>query len=245
MKWYQDEELWRLFYDAMFDKDSFTLAEQQVGQIMAMIPARVHSVLDLACGPGRHVIPLARMGLDVTGVDSSAFLLDRAASLIDEENLSATLVHSDILDYNPSKKFDLITNLFTSFGYYEEVEDNLAVLKCAHDWLKPSGYLLIDIFGKENVLSNMQPVHLTEYDNGDIRIERPLLEQEMQVYSNEWILIRDNQAYRKTYQHYVYTASELRGLLNQAGFSSVSIYGGFDAEVYDMESERLVALASK
>jgi len=245
MNWYQDEQLWEVFYDSMFDADSFAEAAQQVPQILSMVPGKVDKVLDMACGPGRHVIPFARMGLDVTGVDASGFLLNRAAHMIESEGVDATLVHADMLSYQPTGGFDLVTNLFTSFGYYEKPEDNQKLLNQIHDMLNESGHLVLDVFGKEYLLQTMEPVHLTEYDNGDIRIERPLLVDEMQVFSNEWILIRGDQAYRKHYQHYVYTATELRQMLKQAGFSSVTLYGSFDGAPYDMESERLIAVAQK
>ncbi|WP_395373174.1 class I SAM-dependent methyltransferase [Marinicella sp. W31] len=245
MNWYQDEQLWEIFYDSMFDADSFAVASEQVPKILSMVPAKVNKVLDLACGPGRHLIPFAQMGLDVTGVDSSGFLLNRAAHMIESEDLAATLVHADMLDYETTTGFDLVTNLFTSFGYYEDPQDNQKLLAQIHHMLKDSGYLVLDVFGKENLLQTMEPVHLTEYDNGDIRVERPLLTDEMQVFSNEWILIRGDQAYRKQYQHYVYSGVELRQMLKQAGFSSVKLYGSFDADPYDMESERLIAVAQK
>ena len=245
MNWYQDEQLWEIFYDCMFDADSFAVASEQVPQILSMIPTKVEKVLDLACGPGRHVMPFASMGLQVTGVDSSGFLLNRAAQMIDEAGLDATLVHADMLSYQPTSRFDLVTNLFTSFGYYEDPQDNQKLLSHIHGLLKDSGYFVLDVFGKENLLQTMEPVHLSEYDNGDIRIERPLLVDEMQVFSNEWMLIRGDRVYRKQYQHYVYTAVELRHMLQQAGFSSIALYGSFDGDPYDMESERLIAVAQK
>lgn len=245
MNWYQDDELWEVFYECMFDADSFAEAAEQVPKILAMIPAQVETVLDLACGPGRHLLPFARHGLKVTGVDASGYLLNRAANLIEQEQLRVNLVHADMLDYQPERRFDLITNLFTSFGYYAEAEDNLRLLRHAHGLLKDSGHLVLDMFGKESLLQHMEPVHLSEYDNGDLRIERPLLTDDMRVFSNEWLLIRGNEVFRKSYQHYVYTAEELRLMLLQAGFSEIQVYGSFDGDPYDMEAERLIVVASR
>ncbi len=245
MSWFDNNNMWEVFYDCMFDRESFTLADQQCQQILDLVAQPVSSVLDLACGPGRHVLGFARQDIATTGVDLSGFLLNQAANLIDQEQLSANLVHTDMLAYQPDQTFDLITNLFTSFGYYPNPEENQQVLNNAYQWLNPKGTLVIDTFGKEQAAHAIEPVHCTEYDNGDLRFERPLLVNNMSVYSNEWILVRDNQAHRWEYEHFVYSANELTTMLKKAGFKQVEIYGSLNKDDYDLAAERLVAVARK
>lgn len=245
MAWFDDNKMWEVFYDCMFDRESFVLANQQCQQILKLADQPVTSVLDMACGPGRHVMGFSRQGLGVTGIDLSGFLLNQAANLLDQEQLEANLVHSDLLDYRPKSKFDLITNLFTSFGYYADPKENQQVLNNAFNWLNEDGVFVLDTFGKEQAAHAIEPVHCTEYDNGDIRFERPLLTNNMRVYSNEWILVRGNHAHRWEYEHFVYSADELTTMLNQAGFKSVEIYGSLTKDDYDLAAERLVAVAKK
>ncbi len=245
MSWFDNNEMWEIFYDCMFDHDSFESANQQCQQIIDLVGDPVSSVLDLACGPGRHLLGFSRLGLKVTGVDLSGYLLNQAANLFEQESLKATLVHSDLLAYQPQSKFDLITNLFTSFGYYPDPKDNQQILNNAYDQLNDGGSLLIDTFGKEQAAHAIEPVHCTAYENGDLRFERPLLIDNMQVYSNEWILVRDKQAYRWEYQHFVYSAEEITIMLKQAGFNTVEIYGSLSREDYDLAADRLVAVARK
>ena len=245
MHWFDNNDMWERFYDCMFDDDSFALADQQCQQILQLVPGPVDSVLDLACGPGRHVLGFARLGKKITGVDLSGYLLNRAANLIDQQQLTANLVHSDLLQYQPQRSFNLITNLFTSFGYYSEPADNQKVLENAHGWLNDGGHLIIDTFGKEQAAHAIEPVHCTEYDNGDLRFERPLLTDNMNVYSNEWILVRGDQAHRWEYQHFVYSANELTHMLKQAGFRHIQVFGSLAADDYDLAAERLVLVAQK
>ncbi len=245
MSWFDNNEMWEIFYDCMFDHESFELAKTQCQQIIDLVDKPIHSVLDLACGPGRHVLGFAEHNLATTGVDLSAYLLNQAANLVDQKKLSANLVHSDLLAYQPNRKFDLITNLFTSFGYYSTERENQQVLDNSYQWLNTQGTLIIDTFSKEQAAHSIEPVHCTEYDNGDLRFERPLLVDNMNVYSNEWILVRDNQAYRWEYEHFVYSANELIGMLQQAGFRTVDIYGSLNQDDYDLSAERLVAVATK
>lgn len=245
MAWYDDNEMWAIFYDCMFDQESFELANEQCQQILSLVGKPVNTVLDLACGPGRHVLGFARKNLDVSGIDLSGYLLNQAANHIEHQQLNANLIHCDLLDYKPQKKFDLITNLFTSFGYYDEPQKNQQVLNNAFRWLNDGGVFIIDTFGKEQAAHAIEPVHCTEYDNGDIRFERPILTNNMSVYSNEWILVRSNQAHRWEYEHYVYSAAELTNMLKQAGFENVETYGSFNKDDYDLNAERLVAVAIK
>lgn len=245
MPWYDNNEMWEVFYDCMFDADSFKLAIEQCQHIVELVDQPISSVLDLACGPGRHLIGFAGLDLEVTGVDLSGYLLNRAANIIDQQGLSANLVHSDLLSYQPQQKFDLITNLFTSFGYYADQADNQKVLKNAYQWLNPGGTLIIDTFGKEQVAHAIEPVHCTEYDNGDVRFERPLLIDNMNVYANEWILVRGDKAYRWEYEHFVYTPIELTTMLKQAGFNNIQIYGSLTKDDYELSADRLVAVARK
>ncbi|MCX7545701.1 class I SAM-dependent methyltransferase [Marinicella gelatinilytica] len=244
-QWFDNDDMWRIFYDCMFDADSFQSADQDCENLLKLCDFPGHNVLDLACGPGRHVAGFARRGLAVTGVDLSGFLLNQAAQHIDKEGLDATLVHADLLRYEPQKTFDLITNLFSSFGYYENPKDNQQVLNNAYRWLKPGGQFVLDVFSKEQAAMHIEPVHCTEYDNGDVRFERPLLIDNMNVYANEWILVREGQAYRWQYQHFIYSAQELQGRLEKAGFDDIHIYGSMCGDDYDMESTRLVLVARK
>ena len=77
-EWFNDESFWIETYPHVFPEQSFEAAHQEVEQILALANFSGDSVLDLCCGPGRHSIPLAERGMEVTGVDASSFLLTKA-----------------------------------------------------------------------------------------------------------------------------------------------------------------------
>lgn len=245
MNWYEDDELWEMFYDCMFDADSFLLAQGQVPSLLALVKHPIDSILDLGCGPGRHCLALAKMGFKITGVDTSKYLLSRANENAHKSQLQVNFNYADMLKYQSDNKYDLIINMFNSFGYFNTAKKNQKVIDHSFQNLKNTGTFIIDTVGKETLARNIEPVHLCEYDNGDIRIERPLLIDDMQVFSNEWILIRDNEAFRRSYQHYVYTPVELTTMCYQAGFNNVRVYGSLAGDPYDIESDRLVIVAEK
>jgi 2-polyprenyl-3-methyl-5-hydroxy-6-metoxy-1,4-benzoquinol methylase len=78
MEWFESEDFWRDFYPYMFSAERFAAAKEEVSRIMALTQCGAGSLLDLSCGPGRHVVEFAQRGFRVTGVDRSPFLLDRA-----------------------------------------------------------------------------------------------------------------------------------------------------------------------
>ncbi len=245
MNWYADDDMWRDFYHCMFDEDSFAEAAEQCQAMLNWLDAPPQRVLDAACGPGRHLCGFAQLGLQVQGVDLSAYLLAQARQRLERQGLAAQLTQSDLLQHRPQQPVHLITHLFNSFGYYADESDNRAVLKRFCDWLEPGGHLVIDVFSKELLARSIEPVHLTEYDNGDVRIERPILIDDMSRYSNEWMLVRGDQVIRWAYSHAVYAATELQAALRDAGFEVVQTFGNFDGDAYDLDAERLIVLARK
>lgn len=245
MNWYEDDELWENFYDWMFDEDSFLLAQQQVPQLLSLVKHPVKSVLDLGCGPGRHCLAFAQMDFDVTGLDLSPFLLSKAKNKSKQMSLKINFIRDNMLNFEMQTKQDLIVNMFNSFGYFDTPEKNQQVIDNAFNNLNDLGTLVIDTVGKETLARNIQPVHLSEYSNGDLRIERPLLIDSMQIFSNEWILVSGEKVFKRSYQHYVYTPVELSQMCYEAGFDNVEIYGNLDGEDYHLESDRLVVVAEK
>jgi SAM-dependent methyltransferase len=245
MNWYEDDELWSKFYDCMFDEDSFTLAQKQAAQLLSLVHHPVRSILDLGCGPGRHCLALAKLDYKVTGVDMSEFLLAKAKKKSKTSSLEITFISSDMLNFKSQIKYDLIINMFNSFGYFDTQEKNQQFINNSYNNLDKTGTFIIDTVGKETLARTIEPVHLSEYENGDIRIERPVLINNMQIFSNEWILISGNEAFKRNYQHFIYTPVELTTMCKKAGFNTVRIYGDLSGNDYDLESDRLVVIAEK
>ena len=79
-EWFENESFWRAFYPKMFNENRFAAADGQVRQVLRLAGKRRGAVLDLCCGPGRHSVAFAKRGWQVTGVDRSQFLLNKARS---------------------------------------------------------------------------------------------------------------------------------------------------------------------
>src|SRR5688500_13462732 len=107
-EWFSDEAFWIASHDTTFPAARFNAAAAEVEQILALIQLDDGGeVLDLACGPGRHSIPLAQRGFTVTGVDQSQFLLERARSRSAQEGVSVEWVKADMREFLRPEAFDL------------------------------------------------------------------------------------------------------------------------------------------
>lgn len=244
--WYGDEDFWRTFGPLMFSESQFNEASDQVPALMARLGLRAgNSVLDLGCGPGRHALPLARAGLDVVAVDSSANLLAELDQRAQSEALQIETIEDDMRQFQRAQSFDAVLVMWTSFGYFEDERDHHRVLESIHAGLRPGGRLMLDLVGLETLCRTLQPVHLTEYDDGRLLIERPLLVECNTRLENEWLLIEGDRVSRATFSHRVWSAAEMGCLLRSAGFEVEAIDGDLDGTPYDFESERMYVLARR
>src|ERR1043165_2560604 len=145
MRWYENDELWSGFAETMFPprraREAADLAT--TSPLMQFRPGA--RVLDLCCGPGLWLAPLADRGYRVTGVDLSQAMLDQAKQACPD----ADLICEDMLEFRRDGQFDVVLNVFTSFGYLDAAEDNLTVLRNAYASLAPGGELIVDVMGKE------------------------------------------------------------------------------------------------
>src|SRR5437879_6135958 len=145
MQWFEDESFWRDFYPFMFSEERVAIGDEQVAQVLALAGVDAGAALDLCCGPGRHSVALAKRGLTVTAVDRSAFLLGKARERASAAGVNVEFIEEDMRRFRRPGSFDLICNLFTSFGYFESEGEDLEVLRNIRESLKPGGVFVIDV----------------------------------------------------------------------------------------------------
>ncbi len=254
MDWYHDENFWRLTYPLMFSEERILRAEEEIEDILQLCSFDAESVpdpdsmsiLDLCCGPGRYSIPLSRRGSSVTGLDSSRFLLSIARERSRIEGLDVEWVRRDMREIGYSGDFDLVMNMYTSFGYFHEHGDNLSVLRDCQRALKPGGRMLLETMGKEVLASIFLPVTCSEGEDGLVLFQRHSIEDDWSRIANDWILIRGETILgRWKFSHWIYSADQVRSMLLQAGFHIVHIYGDLKGGCYGPDSHVLVAVAEK
>jgi SAM-dependent methyltransferase len=128
-------------------------------------------IMDLACGKGRHSIYLNRQGLDVTGLDLSEQNIAYARQFANER------LHFYVHDMRHTFQegtFDYVLNLFTSFGYFEQDEENQEAICAAARALKKEGRLLIDFLNPYTVIHKLVPEEVKTLDGIEFHITKHL-----------------------------------------------------------------------
>jgi len=241
--WFEDEDFWEGLYPVMFAPERVAQAEGEVAQVLQLAPLDRGAVLDLGCGPGRHAVLLAGRGLAVTGVDRSRFLLARAAERAARAGVSIDLVHDDMRRFRRERRYDLALSLFTSFGYFDDRAQDLAVLENLRRSLRPGGTLVMDLMGKEPLARQFSPTRSRPLADGGLLIERVHVLDDWARIRTEWIVVRGDRARTFAFTFNLYSGEELRGLLDRAGFTEVRLHGGLDGRPFDLTAARLVAVA--
>jgi 2-polyprenyl-3-methyl-5-hydroxy-6-metoxy-1,4-benzoquinol methylase len=128
-----------------------------------------HRVLDLGCGNGRHVLELARMGLNLTGVDYLASSFQRARKIVEHDRLAdVQFIEADARTIDLHQQFDAVICLYDVIGSYAEEADNMRILQaCAHH-LRSGGTLLLSVMNLE--LTEHQAKHFFSLDEEPNRL---------------------------------------------------------------------------
>ena len=155
-------------------------------------------------------------------------------------------IQEDMRRFHRPAAFDLALNLFSSFGYFTEAEENLQVLRNLYDSLTPGGKALLEMAGKEPMARDFQHRNWHRHAARDeYLLEERIVREGWSVIENHWIWIRGPEQKVYTWTIRLYSGAELMALLSNAGFSTVQLYGSLAGTPYDQTAQRLVAVATK
>jgi SAM-dependent methyltransferase len=243
-------ELYDLEHDS-FDDDILSL--------MNFIESTGDPVLELGCGTGRFLAPIAEVGFRVTGLDASAPMLDRARKRIAglENPGLVTLVENDLTeaDKAPGGPFGVVLISLNGLLHADSSERQRAVLKAAKRALDPRGQLLIDVL-------NPTPQALAHFDQSVVLegtwtrspgetvqkfSSRHVSLASQTIHTDLWYDIINPEGSTRRIRtqfdmRYLHSA-ELELMLELAGFASWEIYGSYDLDPFDDHSERILIAA--
>ena len=254
-EWFNDEDFWRYYSPIIFDEkrwDEVPEVVDGVTRLACRSNKRGRKVLDLCCGMGRISSEFARRGFKVTGVDITRSLLETARDDAVCEGLTIDYIEADARSYRRPDFFDFAVNLYISFGYFENPSDELLMIRNVYDSLKPGGSFIIETLGKEMAVRDFTEGEWFERADFTVLTEYEVIDSWAGL-KNRWILIANSGPKKgkipprieKTFIQRLYSATELRALLLEAGFASVELYGGWDERPYDNQAEALIAVGRK
>ncbi len=244
--WHEDDSFWATWAPDMFSERAHLRAVAEVEGIVALLqPEPGAAILDLCCGPGRITLPLARLGYRMTGVDRTEAYLATHRELAEAEGLPIELVHEDMRRFRREGAFDAALNIFTSFGYFEDQDEDRQVARNLFASLRPGGALLMELMGKEVLARIFDPRRWRHFDEQTITLEETEVTRNWTWVRSRWIMLRGAERIEHVVEHRIYSAAELCALLAEAGFGEFEVYGHLSGTPYDHEAKRLVVLARK
>jgi len=161
-----------------------------------------------------------------------------------EENLDVEFVREDMRRFCRPGRYDVVLNINTSFGYFENPEEDKTVVRNIYESLNAGGVLFFDMNGKENIARIFQERDWQEFDDL-IMLQERLVEDDWNRIAMRWIIIKDKKINEIRMKVRIYSASEIRELLLAGGFRQVDIFGSFEGIPYDHKAKRLVVVARK
>jgi SAM-dependent methyltransferase len=213
-------------------------------------------VLELACGSGRLLAPLATAGLEVTGIDSSPAMLARARERLGREGLQAQLLEQPMQAFRLEQSFRTIILGLDSFGLLTRRSDQLQALQCARHAVTHDGRLIVDVTNGNLRGANEQPEELLhDITAADSETGRPITKFVLRRpnTAEQWddlLFFYDEQDERGFLKRTMvelrlrwFTRNELELLLDASGWSVSEVYGNYDLDPYGPTSERLLVVA--
>ncbi len=214
-------------------------------------------ILELGCGTGRLLIPLAREGYEVTGVDISTEMLKRAR----EKAIAAgvhervELIEGDIRTFSTPKKFPLALSAVSSFMALDSLEKQISGLVNVHKALRPGGILILDLFNPNpSVLlegdGRVSFVGEWELDDGSVVQEFVTRTTHTSTQVHEILYLYDVakpdgtlERYRVPVRLKYIGEPEGRLMLEKAGYEVENVYGSYELEPFDDYSPSMIFVA--
>lgn len=235
-RWFGEE------YLLVYNHRTHEQASQESESIAKLLNLRPgERILDLCCGNGRHSINFSSSGLRVVGFDYSECLLNQANR---ENSTGISLVRGDVrsLPFREGS-FDVVVNLFTSFGYFSN-EENEKMIEDIALVLRLGGKFLLDYLNPEFILSNLVPASYKKPDCAEITEKRRYDPTTHRI--EKTILIKEKGGEKEFFESVrLYSSRELISMIESKGFRIKGIFGDYTGVPFTTESERMVIYSKK
>jgi SAM-dependent methyltransferase len=247
-EWFADESYWEENRSFIWPNQRISNSGIGAGYAMQLLGAcNGESILDLACGFGRHSFEFYRKGLVVTGVDLNPKFIDEANSKVIKTKAEIRFIRADMREFVEPESYNHIVMMYNSFGYFKDPADDMLVISNCFKSLLPGGKLLISAMGREINRRHMpsgESRHWWEKD-GKYRLQECLFNEESSILSIKWILLNGSISSTFDYNVRLYSKQKLLDLLTKVGFDDIQFYGSIKGTQYDDKAHSLVVTAQK
>lgn len=223
------------YYHILYQHRDDSEAEAFIDTLIKLLQPKPNAtVLDLACGKGRHAFHLAQEQLQVTGVDLSKENIVFARQF-EQENLR--FFEHDMRAVFQPKGFDYILNLFTSFGFFDNDKEHLKTFENIAKGLKDKGLFVFDFLNFYQVEANLIPLESKSIDGITFHIKRMIKNGFIYKQIN---FDADGKSWSFEERVRGLKLEELQIMFEQAGLKIVHTFGDYELNAFNKESKRLI-----
>lgn len=243
--WY--DKFYTDFYLSYFHEESTPEIKKEVNFIRSVFKLpKTAKILDLACGPGRHSIELAKQGFNIIGLDFNTHFLNIAKKKARKESLDVEFVLGDMRKLSYWNEFNAVVCMYTSFGYFSK-KDNSKVLENISKSLTKNGLLLLDLPNKDWVVNKL-PKKTWQKFKDEYLLEERSFDKKKGTFKNEITVISSNCKINKTYTDvHLYDQKEIEKELKKHNMVVSKIFGNYDTKAIfnSKKFPRMIILAEK
>jgi SAM-dependent methyltransferase len=195
---------------------------------------------DLCCGKGRHAISLNAMGYNVIGLDLSPNSIKKAQQ---SSNTSLHFYEHDIRNTFKNEYFDVVLNLFTSFGYFESNKENEQCLIKTAASIKPGGLLVLDYMNSRGAIETFQTSYIKTVDGIDFNISKYI---ENGYIFKKINFIDKGKDFEFVERVKLIFLEDFQSFFESAGLKLIDTFGNYSLEPYQQTlSNRLILVCQK
>jgi SAM-dependent methyltransferase len=223
------------YYHILYKHRDDTEAQEFMRNLVALLQFNSNDLLlDLACGKGRHSIYLNSLGYNIVGADLSKNSIQHAKKF---ENDRLHFVEHDMRNAFKNK-YNAILNLFTSFGFFEDDQEDIAILQNIKNGLLPNGIAVIDFMNAEKVTANLVATEVQTIDGITFHISR---------YIEKGFIVKEIRFEADGEEHIFFekvkslNLEKINTYINSVGFKIKHIFGNYQLADFDPKtSDRLI-----
>ena len=240
MSWFAnwfDSPYYHILYKNRDEKEAELFIDNLIEKLQLK---KGRKLIDIACGKGRHAIYFNKKGMDVVGVDLSPNSINTAKK---DENKNLQFIVHDMCEIYQENTFDIVTNLFTSFGYFNDNTDEKKAINAMASNLKIGGILVIDFMNVKKVISNLLLSEQKTIDGITFNINRKVkgghIIKDISITEGE-----EKQQFQEKVK--AITLADYSELITNAGLKIIDIFGNYHLEGFDVKtSDRLILICKK
>lgn len=229
------------YYHILYRHRNYKEAEQFIDNLIGLLkPKSDARFLDLACGKGRHSVYLNKKGYQVTGIDLSPESISHASQF---ENESLQFYVQDMRRPFRINYFDHVLNLFTSFGYFEDQRDDLAVVNSVYKSLKSNGTFILDFLNVQKAVVGLIPEEVQTIEGIQFRIVKKI---EANFIVKHIYFTDKGKNYHFQERVKMLTLNDFEKYFSIKKLKIVSLHGNYQLDEFDVNiSDRLIIITQK